>query len=92
MEDWILKSCLYLPKIHEGIRRGVYRRGYVVFKFYKNEEITFPSEFIFVFVPYFIGALLSKNVAKSGTLRKKIRYKPSAHYGYVSPSDLSVIY
>ena len=30
----------------------------------KNKEKIFPHEFIFVFTPYIIGAILPKNVAK----------------------------
>ena len=39
---------------------------------FKREEISFPHEPIFVFIPYFVGMILSKNVVKSGKLGKKI--------------------
>ena len=37
----------------------------VVFKSSKHEPITFSDEFIFMFVPYFIGAISSEIVVKS---------------------------
>ena len=38
----------------------------------KHEETTLPHNFIFVFIPCLIGAILSKkNNAKSGAFRKK---------------------
>ena len=36
----------------------------------KNKEKIFPHDFIFVFTPYIIGAILPKNVEKSGEFRK----------------------
>ena len=39
----------------------------------KHEEITFPHEFTPVFILYSIGAILSKNVVKSGGFGKKYK-------------------
>ena len=43
----------------------------VVLKFSKNEEITLPHDFIFVFIQHFIGAiLLEKYCQKRGDWKK----------------------
>ena len=49
----------------------VYKRAFkVVFKSSKNEKITMPHEFIFVFVWYFIGViLLEKSCQNLGSLK-----------------------
>ena len=50
-----------------------YKKGCnVVLKPSKHEKITFPKEFIFGFIPYFVGAIFSKNV-KCGGSGKKIK-------------------
>ena len=36
----------------------------------KNEKITLPQEFIFVFIRYFIGAMLLKVLPKAGLQKK----------------------
>ena len=38
----------------------------VVLQYSKREEITFTHDFIFVFIPYLIGAILSKKMSKVG--------------------------
>ena len=43
------------------------------FKSSKKKERTLPHEFIFVFIRYFVGAILLKSVAKSRRFRKKIK-------------------
>ena len=54
----------------------------VVLKSFKYEEITFFREFIFVFIPYFIAAISSKNV-KSGGFRKRIKRRVWPYRGVV---------
>ena len=39
----------------------------------KNEKITLPQEFIFVFIRYFIGAMLLKQSCQKRGFRKKIK-------------------
>ena len=54
----------------------------------KNKEITLPHEFVFVFIRYFIRAILSKKFCQKRGVRKKYKkggwpeegFKPSAHY------------
>ena len=58
-------------------------KKHFVFQCSKNEEITFPHEFIFIFIPYFIGTILSKKSCQKLT-GKNIKngdspFKPSAH-------------
>ena len=58
-------------------------KKHFVFQSSKNEEITFPHEFIFIFIPYFIGTILSKKSCQKLT-GKNIKkgdspFKPSAH-------------
>ena len=59
----------------------------VVFQSSKNEEITLPDEFIFMFIRYFNRViLLEKSCQKRGVWKKQKdggRFKPSAHYGKV---------
>ena len=43
----------------------------VVFQSFKNEEITLPHEFIFVFIDYFIEEILSKKSCQKWGVRKK---------------------
>ena len=40
------------------------------FKSSKNEEITLPDEFIFVFIQYFIEAIMWESLAKNGGFGK----------------------
>ena len=47
----------------------------VIFKSSKNEKITLPREFIFVFV----GEILSKSVAKGGGFGKKDKKGKNSH-------------
>ena len=70
-----------------------YKKAFNVFESAKNEEITFPREFIFVFILYFIGTILlekscqkqgvweeyKKGVAIWGGLSIEDGFKPSAH-------------
>ena len=60
----------------------------------KHKEITFPSEFVFVFISYFIEGILSKECCQKWGVWKKDKrvvdigglsieggeFKPSAHY------------
>ena len=48
----------------------------------KNEETTLPYEFIFVFISYFIGAILTEKSCQKhgGNSHIKGGSKPSAHY------------
>ena len=62
---WVEKKLQVYPTI---IRKACN----VVLKSSKHESITFPDEFIFMFAPYFIGAISSKIVVKSGKLGKKV--------------------
>ena len=71
-----------------------YKKGCnVVLKPSKREKITFPKEFIFGFIPYFVGAIFSKKCQmwgfrkkdkKEGLYRglfvKKWRFKLAAHH------------
>ena len=45
----------------------------VVWKPSKHEEITFPKEFIFGFIPYFVGVILSKKCQKWRLPKKYIK-------------------
>ena len=44
-----------------------------VFQSSKNEEITFPHEFIFVFIRYFTGVILSEKSCQKRGVRKKYK-------------------
>ena len=49
-----------------------YKKAFnVVFWSSKNEEITVPDEFIFVFMMYFIGAILSEKSCRKQRVQKK---------------------
>ena len=49
-----------------------YKKAFnVVFQSSKNEEITVPDEFIFVFIMYFIGAILSEKSCRKQRVQKK---------------------
>ena len=39
----------------------------------KHEEITFSQEFIFVFIPHFIGAISSKKMSKDMSLEQRCK-------------------
>ena len=43
----------------------------VVLRFSKHEKITFPHEFIFAFIMYFFGVILSKTIVKREAFRKR---------------------
>ena len=43
----------------------------VVLRFSKHEKITFPHEFIFAFIMYFFGVILSKTIVKREGFRKR---------------------
>ena len=43
----------------------------VVLRFSNHEKITFPHEFIFVFIMYFFGVILSKTIVKKEGFRKR---------------------
>ena len=47
--------------------------GNVVLNSSKHESITFPHEFTFLSVQYFIEAILLKNAVKKGRIRKKVK-------------------
>ena len=49
-----------------------YKKAFnVVFWSSKNEEITVPDEFIFVFMMYFIGVILSEKSCRKQRVQKK---------------------
>ena len=52
-------------------KSDVYKKACnIVFKSSKNENLTLPNEFFFVFILYFIGAILSKkSCQKQGALK-----------------------
>ena len=73
----------------------VKKASYIDFWFSKNEEITLPPEFIFVFIWYFYGAILLEKSCQKGRgrgghknkggwpyrgLSIEKSFKPSAHY------------
>ena len=41
----------------------------------KNEEVAFPQQFIFVFIPYFVGVIMPKNSFPTLGIRKKDKSK-----------------
>ena len=61
-------DCYYF-----GLNLSLGKAFNIVFYFSKNEEITLPHKFIFVFIRYFNGMILSKKFAKSSRFRKKIK-------------------
>ena len=54
----------------------------LLFSLPKNEEITFPHEFIFVFILWFIGTIFSEKSCQKGGSRKE--YKRGDHVGGLS--------
>ena len=73
----------------------VKKASYIAFWFSRNEEITLPPEFIFVFIWYFNGAILLEKSCQKWRGRGVIKikgdghieglsieksFKPSAHY------------
>ena len=56
-----------LPCIQQVLSVSYKKECNVIMQSSKHEKKTFPHEFIFVLIPYFIGVILSKNIlAKVG--------------------------
>ena len=62
----------------------VKKASYIDFWFSKNEEITLPPEFIFVFIWYFYGAILLEKSCQKGRGRGVIKIKGDGHIGGLS--------
>ena len=51
----------FVYRKNDNYKSLVYKRAFnIVFKFSENEKINLPHEFIFVFIWYFIGTILSE--------------------------------
>ena len=90
---WYPTLSLFRIKSQPG---AAYKSIFYKKKSSKNEKITLPHEFIFVFIRYCIGRYRRKSLAKSGDSKKRLKkgdghigelsveeggLKPSAHYG-----------
>ena len=80
-----LECLLFWVKSQPGVayKQVVYKKAFnLVFKSSKTEEITLLHEFIFVFIWYFIGAiLLEKSCQKWGIQKKNIKRGMSIYRG-----------
>ena len=96
-----LKFLLFQIKSQQGVayKSVVYKKACnIVFQSSKNEKITLPCEFIFVFICYFTGQYCRKSLPKNGSsewgddhircLSIEGRFKAFAHYASTTHQNL----